>query len=89
MRTISEIVRNIGAGLEGDVIVKFQPAPEIKPPRRTSPVKNKSNRTDYSQKYMQEYRKEKGKDYQKIPESVKEFRRLQREKLKDKFNIKG
>lgn len=87
MQSISNIIRNIGATLQGEVIVKFRPAPKIKPPRRQSPVKNKSNRTDYSKNYMQEYRKEKGKDYQEIPQSVKDFRREQRKKLKEKFDI--
>lgn len=81
-RSISEIIRDIVAGLEdGEVVKKFKPAPKIKPPRREPDVKTKSNRSDYMKNYMQEYRED-GKDYQKVPEKVKEYRREQKKKMK-------
>jgi hypothetical protein len=65
---------------EGDVKTKYRPSPRVKPPRRQSPVKNKSNRSDYSTKYMREYRED-GKDYQKMPENLKKLRREQKKRL--------
>jgi len=65
---------------DGDVKTKYRPQPKKKPPRRKSPVKNKSNRSDYSTKYMREYR-EKGEDYQKKPENIKRIRREQQKRL--------
>lgn len=81
LSSIHEIIRNLIAEEQGDVVVKFREKPKIKPPRRNPSVKNKSNRTDYMKNYMQEYREE-GNDYQKIPEKVKEYRREQKKKLK-------
>ena len=73
---------------EGDVVKKYFPAPEQKPPRRRPGIKNKSNRSDYMRQYMTDYRKEQGKDFQKAPDSVKKFRAEQRKRLKEKFNLK-
>jgi hypothetical protein len=73
---------------EGEVVKKFLPTPKQKPPRRKPGVKNKSNRTDYMQQYMTEYRKDQGKDYQKIPDAVKKYRAEQRKRLKEKFKLK-
>jgi len=86
MQSISNYLKLICSALEGEVIVKFKPAPKFKPPRRNPPVKNKSNRQDYSKEYMKEYREE-GKDYQKKPEAIKELKRKQKEQLEKKFKI--
>jgi hypothetical protein len=75
--------------LEGEVTKKYHATPEIKPPRRKPSVKNKSNRSDYMKNYMDDYRKEQGKDYQKAPDSIKKQRLEQRKRLKDKFNLKS
>ena len=79
-------LRDMAAALderaEGDVTTKFVSQPKIKPPRRQSPVKNKTNRTDFSTKYMREYRED-GKDYKKKPESMKEFNRKHQKKLEN------
>ena len=85
---ISEIIRQISAGMDGEVTKKFVAPPKIKPPRRKPSVQNKSNRSDYMKDYMSDYRKEKGKDYQKMPQSVKKLRLEQRKRLKKKFNLK-
>lgn len=82
MNTISNYLRSIISRLpapEGDVVKKFIPSPKVKPPRRTPSLKNKSNRSDYMKLYMRDYREE-GKDYQKLPEKVKEYRREQKKK---------
>lgn len=71
---------------EGEVVQKFKAAPKLKPPRRRSPLKNKTNRSDYSKEKVKEFREE-GKDYQKVPDPIKELRREQRKRLKEKFNI--
>ena len=73
---------------EGEVVQRFKPAPKQKPPRRQSPVQNKTDRDDYMKNYMTDYRKDQGKDYQKVPDSIKEFRKKQRKRLKKKFDIK-
>lgn len=73
---------------EGEVVVKFKAQPKIKPPRRKSPTQNESNRTDYMKIYMEEYRGEEGKDYQKMPDKIKELRKKQRKERKKKGNIK-
>ena len=72
---------------EGEVVVKFKAQPKVKPPRRKSPVKNESNRTDYMKLYMKEYRSEEGKDYQKMPDKIKELRKKQRKEKKKKSSI--
>jgi hypothetical protein len=79
---ILEIVSAINP--EGDIVKKYNPIPKIKPKRRSPSFKNKSNRSDYSQKYMQEYREE-GKDYQKVPDKIKKFRKEQQKRLKEKL----
>jgi hypothetical protein len=71
--------------LEGDVVHKFKPDPELKPPRRQPEHMNESQRSDYMKEYMKDYRGEKGKDYQKMPRNIKKFRRKQRERLRKKF----
>jgi hypothetical protein len=81
---LSDLLRDVAAFLaDGEIKTKYRPNPKIKPPRRKSPVKNKSNRKDYSTKYMQEYRGEKGKDYQKKPKNLKDLRRKQKKCLKE------
>ena len=80
---ISDALRDVSAFLdpaEVEIKTKYRPNPKVKPPRRRSPVKNKSNRTDYSKKYMREYRED-GKDYQKKPENLKKLRRDQKKRL--------
>jgi len=82
MRSISEFIREIVSTFpssDGEVIKKFWKSPEIKPPRRGSPVHNKSNRDDYMKNYMKEYRED-GKDYIKLPERTKEKNRERKKK---------
>lgn len=67
---------------EGDVVVKFKAMPKVKPPRRNNPVQNESNRSDYMQIYMRDYREE-GKDYQKKPDNMKEFKKKHKRKKKE------
>jgi hypothetical protein len=84
MDTLHDRIRNIVALLpEGEVTIKFREQPKIKPPRRRPSIKNKSQRSDYMKEYMHEYREEKGKDYQKMPDKVKKWRRRKRKALKD------
>ena len=79
---ILEIVAFLGSP-EGEVVKKFNPTPEVKPKRRGPSFKNKSNRSDYFKQYMKEYR-DNGKDYQKVPDNIKEYRREQKKKLENK-----
>ena len=82
MNTIHSHIRDIVALLpEGEVTFKFREQPKIKPPRRRPSIKNKSQRSDYMKEYMHEYRGEKGKDYQKMPDKVKKWRRRQRKQM--------
>lgn len=69
---------------EGDVLWKKRKTPWIKPPRRNPSTSNKSNRSDYMQKYMEKYRSDEGKSYQKMTPQIKEFRKKQRQKMKKK-----
>lgn len=83
-RSISELIRNLVADVsEGDIIVKLNPVPKIKPSRKKPSFQNKSNRTDFPKNYMRKYREE-GKDYQKIPEVIKKLRKKQRKKKEKK-----
>lgn len=95
---LSCYMRSIVAGIEvdeietsGDAVKKFRPNPKIKPPRRQPSTKNKSQRSDYMKEYMREYRGD-GKDYQKVPDKVKKWRRKQKKKFKvqkkEGFNTK-
>lgn len=80
--SIHEYIRKFAKDVpEGDVTKKFRAAPKVKPPRRKSPVQNKSNRTDYMQVYMEGYREE-GKDYQKMPQKIKDLRKKQKKEKK-------
>ncbi len=88
LKNVADNLREVAAFLdapEGDVQKKFYTAPKIKPPRREPSVVNKTNRSDYMKNYMKDYR-ENGKDYQKMPDAIKqkrrEFRQRQKEKLK-------
>jgi len=83
------VVARFLGGKDSEVVKKFVPLPEQKPPRRRRKFKNKSNRSDYMKTYMQKYRKEDGKDYQKVPAKVKKFRAEQRQRLREKFRIKA
>jgi hypothetical protein len=85
-RSVSESILEIVSFLdpEGEVVKKFNPTPKIKPKRRRPSFKNKSNRSDYFQQYMKEYR-ENGNDYQKIPDKIKEYRRNQKKDLEERF----
>jgi hypothetical protein len=69
---------------EGEVKTKLRATPKVKPPRRNPDVENKSNRSDYMKNYMTKYREE-GKSYQKMPDKLKEYRRKQRKRLRDKY----
>ena len=88
MQSISNYIRYIAAGMEGDIVHKIKLPPKIKPPRRRPAVKNKSQRSDYMKNFMKTYRED-GKDYQKMPSSIKKMRRDQRKRLKEKFCLKG
>ena len=52
---IKEVVALMGTP-EGDVKIKMYEEPKIKPPRRQTPTENVSNRSDYMQNYMKDYR---------------------------------
>ena len=86
----SEIIRQVMAKIKTEVEVKkkFVKSPNIKPPRRKPSVMNESAQSDYMKNYMQDYRKEQGKDYQKVPPSVKKYRAEQRKRLKEKLHLK-
>lgn len=81
---ISQLIRDLVAG---DVVKKYVAPPKQKPPRRRPTIKNKTNKSDYMKNYMHNYRKEEGKDYQKVPDSVKKHRAEQRRRLKEKLNL--
>jgi hypothetical protein len=87
-RRISDCIIGIVSSIvpEGDIVKKFNPVPKVKPKRRKPSFENKSNRSDYSQKYMEDYRDE-GKDYQRVPDKVKEYRREQKKRLEEKFKV--
>jgi hypothetical protein len=89
LSTISRMIRDLSASADGEVTKKYMAPPKLKPPRRKPSVENKSNRSDYMKNYMDDYRKEQGKDYQKIPDAVKKHRAEQRKRLKEKFNLKS
>jgi hypothetical protein len=82
----AEIIRHVMAG--EDIKKKFLKSPNIKPPRRKPSVMNESAQGDYMKNYMHDYRKEEGKDYQKVPPSVKKYRADQRKRLKEKLCLK-
>lgn len=85
IETVAECVRKWALEMEapeGDVIRKKQKTPEVKPPRRNPSTSNKSNRSDYMKNYMESYRDDEGKSYQKMPPEVKEFRKKQKQKAK-------
>jgi len=86
---LSCALRLIVADLDGEVVVKYRPVPKIKPPRRRSPGKNKTQKSDYMQQYMQDYRNDKGKGTPKVPDNMKRLRKEQKERLREKFNLKG
>jgi hypothetical protein len=84
LKSVASNIKNIAIAMdipEGDITKKYYVEPKSKPPRRNPSVDNKSNRSDYSKNYMKDYR-EQGKDYQKVPDKVKEYRRNQRKKFK-------
>jgi hypothetical protein len=85
MRAITDLIRDLVLATrpDGEIKKKFIPPPEIKPPRRKSPITNESSKPEYAREYMKEYRED-GKDYQKIPDSVKKFRKEQKKRLKEK-----
>jgi hypothetical protein len=85
-QSVSDFIAKIILAIdpEGDIVKKFNPAPKIKPKRREPSFKNKSNRSDYFQKYMQKYREE-GKDYQKVPDMIKKYRHEQKKRIEEKL----
>ena len=91
LKNINNHIKKIAALMidapEGDVVKKVFKVPLIKPPRQKGPTENKTNRTDFSKNYMREYRQQ-GKDYQKAPSKVKEFRRKQRKEFKEHLRLK-
>jgi len=88
IRKLADAIRDAADELSGDIVHKSRPTPKVKAPRRRPSFKNKSQRSDYMKNYMQDYRGDKGKDYQKKPQALKDFQREQREKVKEKFNLK-
>jgi predicted DNA binding CopG/RHH family protein len=85
--SIHEYIRKFAKDVpEGDVTTKFRAQPKIKPPRRESPVRNKSNRTDYMQVYMEKYRED-GEDYQKKPQKIKDLKKKQKKERKKEGHI--
>jgi hypothetical protein len=82
--TISNIIKSFLPDLNdgGDIRKKFYTEPKIKPPRRNPSTMNKSDAPGYMKDYMKEYRGD-GKDYQKMPDKVKQYRREQRKKFRD------
>ena len=88
-QSISNYIRYIAAdSMPGDIIHKVKLPPKQKPPRRQPAVQNKSQKSDYMKNFMKNYRED-GKDYQKMPASIKKMRREQRQRLKEKFCLKG
>lgn len=90
LKSVASLVREVTALMdmpEGDAVKKIFKVPLVKPPRQKGVTENKTNRTDFSKNYMREYRQQ-GKDYQKAPDKVKEFRRNQRKKFKESLNLK-
>ena len=80
---IHEYIRRFAKDVpEGDVTKKFRAQPKVKPPRRKPSVQNESSRSDYMKVYMEDYRGEEGKDYQKMPDKIKELRKKQKEERK-------
>lgn len=87
MKSIAEVIKEVVAVAElaeGEVKHKVLQAPSIKPPRRKLKIENKSNKSDYMKNYMTEYRGD-GKDYQKMPDAVKEFRKDQKKNINVKI----
>jgi hypothetical protein len=82
----ADIIRHVMADM--DIKKRFLKLPDKNPPRRKPSVMNESSHSDYMKNYMQDYRKEEGKDYQKVPPSVKKYRAEQRKRLKEKFCLK-
>ena len=87
-RNVSDLILELASVIdpEGDVVKKFKPAPKVKPKRRRPSIQNESERSDYSQKYMQKYRDE-GKDYQKVPKVIKDYRRKQKKRLEEMSKV--
>ena len=87
-KSIADTIRDIVVATlpDGEVKVKFRAKPKIKPPRRKSPIQNESNKPEYMRDYMKDRRQD-GEDYQKVPDKVKEFRRNQKKKLKEKLDL--
>ena len=86
-QSIADLLVDIASSMDSEVVRKHRPSPKFKPPRRKPSVSNKSQRSDYSKEYMRVYRKEQGKDYQRIPESIKKQRTEHRKRLKEKFDL--
>lgn len=80
---IASLIRRAEAVPFEDIKKKFRPSPEIKPPRRNPSVQNKTDSPAYMRTYMKE-RREDGEDYQKVPSMIKELRKKQKQKLKEK-----
>jgi hypothetical protein len=89
MKTIADLIRDIVIATlpEGEIKVKFRARPKVKPPRRKSPVQNESSKPEYMRDYMKERRQD-GDDYQKKPDKIKELRKEQKKKIKEKFDLK-
>ena len=81
MLSAADLLRIIATKTDPDVVVKkFRPAPGAKPARRRPTFQNLSDRSTYHRDYKRRQREE-GKDYQKVPEDVKTWRREQRKRL--------
>jgi hypothetical protein len=84
--SIADKIRGIVSTNPVEVVHEHVPSPKVKPPRRRPSTQNVTDQSDYSKNYMTEYREE-GKDYQKAPDAVKELKREQQKKLKEKFDL--
>jgi len=87
-KPISNLIRDLVLATKPDGEIKkiHHPSPDVKPPRRQSPIKNVTSKPEYAREYMEEYR-ENGKDYQKVPDEVRKFRREQKKRLKEKLKL--
>jgi len=86
---VAEFIKDVVALMEvpeGDTKQNIVPVSKFKPPRLDA-TKTKSRKTDYFKNYMTE-RRDQGKDYQKMPDKVKQFRRDQKKKFKNKLEEK-
>ena len=88
-KPLADIIRDVVVATlpEGEVKFKFRAKPDLRGPRRVSPIKNKSSKPEYFSDTMQE-RRDNGQDCQKGTEHSKKLKREQKKRLKEKFDLK-